>query len=459
MNKLGIILKEIQNLKKDELVSRVKTLGITAIDKVAVEDMKVDELRSILLEKQVASLVDSKVAEIQKDGSKMTQKEVDELQTRTKAILEKATAINNDLLSHKTEDERLAWLDALDEELGLKGELQHMFPNLLGIDKEGDARAIIPATDDLPKSKIITSLPIRVLEQLLLRTTVNYPLMNLVPIEQVKLGIKQVIYGDYRDGDTTSGYSDVTIGDYNQGLEPLGTETYTTDINFHKGYDILDSILNDVALTTGLFIAIVADYANNIGKPMAKRLYQEVVTQFDSDATGLYDEVISFPLVDGKINVIENAKLLDRKLTTLNTPSRSHLKHVPTGLTKALEFQTTANDLHLVMNKEYAANYKYDVVKGTFQLGAINLQFKSIKELDFEKLTEYSNVQAASQKLKGYDLFIMSEGKLNIITHFTGTKEVNTPKLKSVVNTYMKFDTWENKSKIAIAFKQTQPTP
>lgn len=318
---------------------------------------------------------------------------------------------------------------------------------------------LTPITQDLTASKVLTTLPVRVVDQLITRALVDYPLMNVAHVETVRNGLKQIIYTDYRDGDNKSGFADVVIGDFNAGLEPVFTETFQALTEFHKGYDILDSMLNDVTVSAGLFLSIVDDYARAILQPFAKRMFQELVSALDTNETGTYDEVVEIKVTGTTPVEIarEKAKAIYAKLQGLNTPSRKHLKHLPTGASKALEFRAKTEDLIAIISTAYASSYKYDLTANTFQLGEINMKFKEVVELDFSLLQDYSLVTSASQVLKDYEVLFIQPEKLNIIKHYQGTKTVNTPKLKTVTHTYAKFDTFKRKDKIALAFKTKKP--
>ncbi|MCS5737199.1 hypothetical protein, partial [Herbiconiux daphne] len=110
----------------------------------------------------------------------------------------------------------------------------------------------------------------------------------------------------------------------------------------------LDTILNDVTISVGLFIALVNDFEFAIVKPFAKRMYQELITWLDSDATSTYDEVVTFA---DATDINKQAKELKNKLISLSTPSRTHLKQKPVGATTGLEYQLNLSNAILILDK------------------------------------------------------------------------------------------------------------
>lgn len=368
----------------------------------------------------------------------------EQLEKKSKRILDKATEINELLAGAKTAEEREAILKGIDTELPIMQDLLVAFPNIL------DPASPVETADDLPASRIITSLPVRVVEQAVNSIlTEEYELMKYVSQEDVRNGIKQELYGDFRDADETSGFANVSIDDYNQGIEPVFSEVYKVDIEIHKGMDILSAMLNDVAITAGTYVALIQDVVRGIARPFAKRIYQEVINFLDSDAsaTGNYDEVVAFTGADTKAKAKEFHKFLISK----NTTSRTNLTKKPSGSTKPLEHKVKASNLAIIINADFATDYKYDLTAMTFQLGEIKLPVKSIEVLDFTKLAEYAKTPASS-KLKDMEIIGIEDGVIKLIKHYSGTKIVDTPKLKSVIHRYDRFGIYRLKNKILFAF-------
>lgn len=420
-------------LSKDEIIAELVANGATFETALSKQEL-------------VEKLFNDYAKKDPKTEDKLDSLSEKELELKSKRILEKATEINTLLSNAKTQEEREAILKGIDAELPIMQDLLTAFPNIL------NPASPIETASDLPASKIITSLPVRVVEQMVNSIlTDEYELMKYVSQEEVRNGILQIFYGDFRDADEVSGFANVSIDDYNQGHEPIFSETYQVDVEIHKGMDILSSMLNDTAITIGTYVALVQDVVRGIARPFAKRIYQEVINFLDSDAsaTGNYDEVVEFTGADTKAKAKEFHKFLISK----NTTSRTNLTKKPSGSTKALEHKVKATNLAIIINADFATDYKYDLTANTFQLGEIKLPVKSIEVLDFAKLAEYAKTPATS-KLKDMEIIGIEDGVIKLFKHYSGTKIVDTPKLKSVIHRYDRFGLCRLKNKILFAFKK-----
>ncbi len=301
-------------------------------------------------------------------------------------------------------------------------------------------------TTDLPLSDIINNIPVRVVEQKLERMLAKYKIMNIVPMVQVRNGMKQLFYKDFRDADSTSGASDVVIGDYNMGLEPIFQETKRVNKEIHKGFDIIDGVLNDITIDPSLFVSLVNDYALAIAKPIAKALYKIFITFIDDDSN--YDEITEFTSADTK----ERAEQFYQYITSKGTTSRSNLVVKPNGSTLALEYEMESENMILIMNNAYASKYRFDLSANTFQLGEITIPVSQILVFDFAKLAEYSDKGKAST-LASKELILYEKGVVEMISQYNANKVVDTPKLKKVSHSYAKVGEFRYKDKFLGAFK------
>lgn len=416
----------------------VKTLKAELTDlKVTFdESLKKEDLQELLISVVVAE--ETKLNSIQH----MDNLTEEELQKRATEILEEANKHNEVLAGLKTPEEKQIYLETLADEIApeVTELITEAFPELM---EAGDS----PVSTDLPASQILTNLPIRIVDQVIANVLVDYPLMNTVQKELVTNGIKQIFYKDYRDVNDTSAFSDVVIGDYNQGTEPTFTETYKVDTEIHKGFDILSSLLNDVTVTVGLFVALIKDFTIAIARPFAKKMYARLVTFLDKTAS--YDKIITFTGADAK----DKAKEVYEEIVSLSTPSRDNLTKKPNGSAKALEYSLKSGNANLILNKKYSADYKYDLSANTFQLGEITIPVKSITVIDFDKVAQYSENLPATDVLKGLEVILMEDGVYQEMLHYQGTKQVATPKLKDVFHKYVRIGNYRRKDKILLAFK------
>jgi hypothetical protein len=106
-----------------------------------------------------------------------------------------------------------------------------------------------------PASDIIQALGIYVIRQEVKNTSANYDkqIPDWVNVEQVENGAIEYMYHDYFDADENPAYKDVELSDYNQGVNATTYEVYRATKNIHKGYDILDVRLNDIARNSSNF--------------------------------------------------------------------------------------------------------------------------------------------------------------------------------------------------------------
>lgn len=426
-------MTQAMELSKLELVAELKARGVTFETTLAKSEL-VDLLFNEFAEGSVKSI----------DNGGATSSEAD-LKKHAEKLLEKATELNELFKSATTPEARQAIVDALDAELGIKSDLEATFANLYAPAPQADGSELVAS--DLPTSSIITALPMRVIEQMVNKIVLDYPLVKYANIQQVANGIKQEIYKDFRDADSLSGFADVTIADYNQGIEPLFTETYRADVEIHKGFDILSSVLNDVTLSAGLWVALVQDQLFAIARPFAKRIYEMVVTYLDTSAN--FDEQVQFT----SDKILDKAKQMFIWLTKKKTPSRTNLVVKPSGSSKALEYALKSGNAHLVLNSAFASDYSFDLRANTFNLGEITLDVKSIDVLDFEEVAKYSKV-ASGGTLKDQEVLVIEDGVIQIITHYSASKEVNTPKLKSVFHRYDRLGMYRKKDKLLASFKK-----
>ncbi len=427
--------KEVINFISEEASKEAKKL----------EEDKENAVADALSQKDAKEEVEKKLkAAVKKAVTDSAKESTDEenLKKRTKQILIKAAEINENLNSFDTEEERQIAIDTFTAEYDAADLVDTLFPTLAA-----DA-ADAPIASDLPLSEIITSLPVRVVDQMVRKALVKYKLMSLVNLTTVTNGIKQELYSDYRDADNTSGYSDVEVADYNMGIEQKFTETYPARIDIHKGYDILDTMLNDVTVTFGLFAAYINDFDIAISRPIAKRMYQRFVG-FLGETTN-FDEVITFSdQTDAKIK----AKEIHNYLIGIQTASRDNLKVMPNGATRPLEYEQKLEETTLIFNAKYAVDYRYDVTANTFNIGEITLGVKKIMVLDFNKIATYIDDATLKAEFKKHQVLVYTDGVYQEIQHYDGTKIVDTPKLKKVLHKYLRVGNYRLKNKLLTAFQ------
>ena len=431
---MEILKKDLLKLNKEGLVDFATNNGVKINDddtkKMIIDNIYKDD-NIVVIENEPSN----SVKHVDNESKKGLTKE--QLDMRTASILQKAAELNDAYLKAGSANEKKALL------YDLSVPMREYFT------KSVTNFGTIPGVEitDLDPSDIVKNIPVAIVEQEIIDLTLQYPLMENVTRKQWINGLATVFYKDYGQIDNKSGYDDVTISDYNESGFSQFKEVYQVDTNIHKGYDILDTILNDVTVTVGLFISLVNDIVYAIARPFAKELYSRFITFIDDDNN--FDEVIAFKATD---DAKEKAKTIYNYVTSLKTPSRDNLKKMPTGAIQPLEYSLEGKKMTMILNKTYASDYNYDLAANTFQLGKIELDFDTIKVLDFTKLAAYS-LSTSTGKLAGYQVILIESGIYNEIVHYEASKVVDTPKLKKVLHRYLRIGSYRRKDKIAIAFK------
>jgi hypothetical protein len=236
---------------------------------------------------------------------------------------------------------------------------------------------------DLPLSEVLTNLSIRVVEQIITKTALKYPMMNLLNITNRQNGVFDIFYRDYRDNFVRKGTDNVVIGDFNQGINPIVKETAIADIYTSNGFDQLSSLLNDTMINVGNFATLLGDFGLFIARPLAREMYQMVIKSLNT--TENYNELITFADNDTKLK----AKEIANKILSIKTPSRTHLKSTISGLPRQLEYNSMDDELVLLISSKYATDYNYDFTANVYQLGEIKINVSAIEVVDFTQFKGY----------------------------------------------------------------------
>lgn len=417
--------------KSEKAVSKqLSDMGVV-FDKALSLNEKRELLIKKLLEKDVV------------DAVKQELTDKDRLEKTAAKMLEDANAHNEVLKGLESQEEIDAYIESIEDEfgVGVREELEKVFPKIR------QTRAAIPTANDLPASDIITTLSVRVVEQAIAKVIANYPMMSNVSTEMVRNGLKEIFYQDYTDADSESGFSDVKIGDFN-GERPLEfSELIQVDTEIHKSYKILSTMLNDVTVTPGLFVALVNSFTYAIARPIAKKMFERFVAYLEDDTN--FDFVKAFASAD----TTERAKELSNKLTSLNTTSRKHLSQKPDGSSKILEVRVPATEINLILNSKFSTDYNYDLAAKTFQLGKVTYTVKSIEVVDFELVKDYTSDPSTS-KFADTEVIMLQDGKYTRLVHYDAAKTIDTPKMFKTYHSYTRVGALARKDKFAGKFKK-----
>ncbi len=465
-------VKDIKNLGEDDLKQFIKEHGLPVYDKATIDQLRTTaavylamSLKTKALTKQIET-AKQEIKDLEEEKTTTTsdleaaieksnelQEQLDNLPESTIDLTDEESLKNHakDLIARTNEfnealeaaPDREEFIREVEEQLNLQpGAFQALFPSIFTSDQSDP----VVVNDDLPVSDIFTTLNVRVLNQTIVDLAITYPFMSIVVTKQTTLGVNDIFYKDYTDTDSQAGYDDVTINDFNPGTYKRFKETFKVDTNIHKGYAILNSVLNDIVLTPGLFAALINDFTYAIARPFAKKMFSRFINKIDDDT--FYDEVVALPKAtdtDGKI------KALKTKLLALSTPSRSHLKKLPNGATIGLEYQSTPSNLVLILNSDLAVKYAYDTKANAYNIGQVEVKVGQVIESDLSLIEAYSD--NSTKVLAGYDMILMEKGVYEEYIKYSATTSVNTPKLKTVFHRYDRLGNLRRKDKIAIAFK------
>lgn len=394
-----------------------------------------NELKTLM----VTAIADS----YRKTGAPDDMEVINTAEASAKAILEEAEKLDAKLEGMTADEREIYFNEVLAAESPEIAELfKKVFPEFT---THKEYRNAIAADKDLPASTILTNFSIRIVTQQIGDRLEEYGLGSLLNTEMVRNGVKEKFYRDFKATDSKSGFADVTIDDFNAGYNKAWSKKWQVDTEIHAGYDIINSMLNDVTMTPGMFISLVSDYSYNISKPIANKIFRELIKFIETDAN--YDKVGAFAGADAK----ERAKELSLRIKKLKTTSRNHLSTKFDG--KALEYRQRPEETTLIINTKYSADYNYDLVANTFQVGAITMEVGRIIEVDFDELKQFAP-DPATTKIGDIDVLIWTNGAANQFYHYQGTTLMPTPKLKSVFHHYGRYGIMKDPNKYLEKFNK-----
>lgn len=428
--------------KMQDKINSVMTISTIAEARTAAKNFGIESAGKTLTElktEMVTAIANSYRVSGAPDNTEL----VNSAEASAKLILEEAEELDEKLKDMPVDEREIYFNEVLSKKSTEIAELfKKVFPEFT---THKEYRNAIAADKDLPASAILTNFSIRIVTQQIGDRLEEYGLGSLLNTEMVRNGVKEKFYRDFKATDSKSGYSDVEISDFNAGYNKSYSKKWQVDTEIHAGYDIINSMLNDVTLTPGLFVALVSDYAYNISKPIANKIFRELIKFIEDDTN--YDKVGAFAGADAK----ERAKELSLRIKKLKTTSRNHLSTKFDG--KALEYRQRPEETTLIINTKYSADYNYDLVANTFQMGAITMQVGNIIEVDFDELKQYAP-DPTTTKIGDIDVLIWTNGAANQFYHYQGTTLMPTPKLKSVFHYFARYGMMKDPNKYLEKFNK-----
>jgi hypothetical protein len=407
------------NVETEEADTNVETKPKTTKPKTAKD----------LVERHIDKSVQAKQIELDR---RLTEAEIIELENK---FARKVKQIDNTISSFKNDADRKQFYDQALESFGIPE------------DEQKKLYALDP--NKWTASDIIQSLGIYVIRQEVKNTSANYDkqIPDWVRVEQVENGAVEYMYHDYFDADENPAYKDVELSDYNQGVNATTYEVYRATKNIHKGYDILDVRLNDIARNSSIFLAIMGDLQFNIARPIAKVIFryklQLIANPFTDLEMGGID--VSDVPADITINATDYLDFITQLnilsgaggelyYTSRNRDEREEWK--PDGFENGQEITLDLDSTEIMIPVEI---YR-DVVGNKDILGAYQLdklELPTWRPFSYDKtFKEYGLVTGINNSKENFDMFIKSGNALNLIVHYNLTKDIDTPVGKRVVNTY-----------------------
>lgn len=345
----------------------------------------------------------------------------------------------------------------------------------IGMDYSAIAKAL--ADNTLEPSKIFNNLGWFPIEQVIQTTNKNYLFTDLIPQVNVENGMKLSYVTDYLDGDSRKAYlkADYQFDPiHNPDSNEADYETYRTTRNFHKGYWIPSSLLNDITRSTYLYYAITRDVLMNIVIPLQKELYKlrlnmiadllfddseietTAITPTDWDETPIDIEITGADGYEATANLIS-------KLNSLETTSRQNIpeRYKFKNLSRTLEAKINLDDYVLLNSIEFQSYLEVLLKSPRFNQQNLDLPVEN-RAIDYNKtFVEYNqDTNVLSDPTTKCYMRLVPKRAHEIITHYQAVKSLENVNLSSVIHSWMRYAKYIAKTKpiYNISWEITAPT-
>lgn len=447
--------KTIEQLEKE-----VKALSETISKKDIALNATTKELEALKTDLGNEDNLNSVLANFDKLSKKLekTEKELEKINSEKKSLEDKqkdivalneaqvramASQLESKLSNLATQEEKDAVLSQAFAEVGL---------DYAGI------QALI-GEQTLDPSQIFNTLGWFPIEQVLVATSRRYKFADLIPTVRVENGKKLNYVIDYFDGDTRKAYSKT---DYqfdpihNPDGNEMDSEEYKTTIDFHKGFWVADTMLNDITKSATLFLAITNNLIMNIAVPMEKRFYQlrlEMIGNLLGDVsttavpTDWAEQTIDFTATgaDGYEALVELQNFLD----SLGDTSRSNIpaRYKFANITKNLEGYIDLSGYRLIVPIAFKNMLDVMLKSPRFHDKFINLRVEYIA-VDYDKtFGEYNGDTNYLKAANSCDMRLVPVGAHEVIVHYDGTKMLDNANFSKVVHAWARFGKYVDKTK------------
>ncbi len=271
-------------------------------------------------------------------------------------------------------------------------------------------------------------------EQMLTLFNPNYPLQQLFISQGTKSGQFTQFYRPYDSTtDNHNGTEDVTIGDYNPSVPTVSQTVYKVDSSISKKMRIYSDVINEFTFSPALFNTLLNDVGQKLILPLTRENYIRQLGVLKTElSTADSIEIVN----TGAASAASDAKIIHNKLIELLNPNPNYIiKAADQTVTGAkdltIEKTTKSDDLLLVLDKNYGAQYKYDLAANTFNRDDIKLPIpiENVLIVDMSAIAKYVDLNV--------DIgFIVEKGAFKNLIHYKQRKAVITPKLYDVITEY-----------------------
>lgn len=309
---------------------------------------------------------------------------------------------------------------------------------------------------DLPVSEIVGTLTKRVRIARTQTERWNY-IINKIYFKNIYFdGMIDVNYTEYKTDASTNPYDDVTIDDFNAGLNKSIRFTYEAKTQSNLKTKILSQKLMNFKTQPNDAITAIYSDTTNISKQQeivwANRLWSDVNERaYLIDTTDLEDVASSGDSVN---------KLIYETLLKFQTTQKNHIGTgtdltIPGVITKDdvsvnPSNYFNSNEFYMIQNISFKSNTKFDGEKVFLNWGGSDLNLAGVFTMDFANAEEIpSDIKSQYSKISA---ILLHKDAIHGIEEWEGTGASVQIKLYSVFHNYIKFDTYPIYDKPIIVF-------
>ena len=312
-----------------------------------------------------------------------------------------------------------------------------------------------------PENEIITSLNNFARDMLNSKESYEYVLSQLFHKENTWSGEKIYSYEELVSGDSTSPYDDVTITDFNGGLNKVAAEIMTAKKEVNLKTKILDKTLMTflTSPSEASWIALFSE-TSNIIKKRDMTLESDYLSMIDNSVIEVNTDGIDD--VNSKGDSVN--KMIYSKLISLQTTSKKHEGVGTNGVITTKDGATvnpakvfSPSDFVLIKSPSFEVNTTFDGERTFFNWNAKQIQLNRVITLDLGIYEAAEGITFSTILPDAFKAILIHKDLLQTIEIWNGTKVVNTPKLYQIVHNYVKYGIYRLLDKPAFVFQPATP--